>query len=343
MTKQPTHYRRHKVLICALLFLAAVQCGRASFQVNVSYIDLQRYAAGTERMPYQGRIGMEPIVRWAEDNPLLIRSAAVINDALQRTPQHASQPETLGPEKLICLLLGCVAVVVMTFAATAYTTRHLPELWWMGGVVTLAILYTSYAARAELNFWYPYDLPHFALFGLATLCILEGWWPAFFALFLIDTPVRETSVYLLLLASVVAWQRGQRYLVAWTAAAFFLFWLPVRLWIGHHFAANLSETGIRPIGILHAVFNPLHWPQLLSAGGYLFLPMWLARKYLARDQQWFLYAALPCLAVTLAFGMWYETRIFGEWTLSLAVLASTEIAVALKNVFASKQAPTAVA
>jgi len=340
---QSTGPQGGKILICILLFLAALQCGRASFLVNVSYIDLQRYAAGTERMPYQGRIGMEPIVRWAEGNPLLNRAAAALNASLQKTPQHASHPEVLGPEKLICLLLGCLAVLLMTFAATAYTARHLPQLWWLGGVLTLAILYASYAARAELNFWYPYDLPHFALFGLATLCILEGWWPAFFALFLIDTPVRETSVYLLLLCSAVAWQRGKRQLVAWNAAAFFLFWLPTRLWIVHRFAGNPGETGIRPIGILHAVFDPLHWPQLFSAGGYLLIPVWLARRHLARDQQWFIYAALPCMAVTLAFGMWYESRIFGEWTVAIAVLASTEIASALKNLFASDATPAVAA
>jgi hypothetical protein len=36
-------------------------------------------------------------------------------------------------------------------------------------------------------------------------------------------------------------------------------------------------------------------------------------------------AALPCLIVTLGYGVWAETRIFGEWLLPAAVLATAEI------------------
>lgn len=312
-------------VIWFLLLLAAVQCGRACFVANVSYLDLARYAGGTERAPYQDRVAMMPVLRWAERNAWLGRAAAAINRSEQATPQHASRPEVMGPEKLISVLLGCVSVVVMTFAATWYTRRRFPAMWWLGGVLVLGILFASYAARAELNLWYPYDLPHFAVFGLATLALLEGEWWLFFLWFLVDIPIRETSIYLALLGGTVAMARRETRALAGVAAVALLAWLPVRLLVTHHFAHNSSEVGVRWHSIARAMADPLHWPQVASAGGFLFVPLILGRRYLVRDQRLFLLAAAPCVLVTLIFGMWYESRIFGEWTVASAALLADEV------------------
>lgn len=317
--------RRHTVIIWALLLLAAVQCGRAIFVSNVSYLDLARYAAGAERAPYQDRVGMMPVLRWAEQNPSLARAAAAIDRSQQATPQHASHPETMSADKLACVLLGCFSVLLMTVAATWVTRRQFPDLWWIGGALVLAILYTSYAARAELNLWYPYDLPHFAIFGLATLGILEGEWALFFVCFLLDIPIRETSIYLALLGGVVALYRRQTRIAVATAAIALLVWLPSRILITRHFAHNANEVGVRWHHIAHALLDPLHWPQVASAGGFLLLPLLLGRRWLRPDQRVFLWAAAPCVAVTLIFGLWYESRIFGEWTVAVALLLTEEL------------------
>lgn len=312
-------------VIWLLLLLAALQCGRASFLTNVSYLDLGRYAQGTERLPYQDRVAMMPVLRWAEKNASLARAAAAINRSEQATPQHASHPEEMSPEKLASMLVGCLGVVVMTFAATWYTRRRLPAMWWLGGVLVLAILFASYAARAELNLWYPYDLPHFAVFGLATLGILSGQWWLFFACFLIDIPIRETSIYLALLGGAVAFARRETRVLVGVVAVALLVWLPFRVVVTHHFAHNVSEVGVRWHAIARAIADPLHWPQVASAGGFFFVPLLLGWRYLSRDQRVFLLAAAPCVLVTLVFGMWYESRIFGEWTVALAVLLAEEL------------------
>ncbi len=314
-----------RLLIWVLLVLAALQCGRSIFLDNNSYLDLPRYAAGTERAPYQDRVGMIPVLRWAEHSPSLARAAAAINHSQQSTPQHASHPEVMSAEKLACVLVGCLSVVLMTLAATLVTRRRFPEMWWIGGVLVLAILFTSYAARAELNLWYPYDLPHFAVFGLATLGILEGEWGLFFLCFLLDIPLRETSIYLALLGGAVALSRRQTRIVAVTAAIALLVWLPTRLLITRHFADNSNEVGVRWHQIAHAILDPLHWPQVASAFGFLLIPLLLGRRFLRPDQRIFLLAAAPCVAVTLIFGLWYESRIFGEWTVPLALLLAHEL------------------
>lgn len=321
----PTPWNWRASVIVFLLLLAALQCGRACFVANVSYLDLVRYAAGEERLPYQDRVAMVPVLRWAERSRLLGRAAAAINRSEQATPQHASRPEVMGPEKLASVLVGCMSVVVMTFAATWYTRRRFPEMWWIGGVLLLAILFASYAARAELNLWYPYDLPHFAVFGLATLGILSGQWWLFFLCFFLDIPIRETSVYLALLGGAVAFARREMRVMAGVAGVLLLAWLPFRMVVTHHFAHNSSEVGVRWHSIASAVADPLHWPQVASAGGFLFVPLILGRRYLLRDQWFFVLAAVPCMLVTLIFGMWYESRIFGEWTVALAVLLADQL------------------
>ena len=340
---RPTPRPRHAALIWSLLLLAAVQCGRSVFVANNSYLDLPRYAAGAERAPYQDRIGMMPLLRWAERSAPLAHAASGINRSEQATPQHASHPEPMTADKLACVLAGCLSVVVMTVAATLVTRRRFPQMWWIGGALVLVILYTSYAARAELNLWYPYDLPHFALFGLATLGILEGEWGLFFVCFLLDIPLRETSIYLALLGGAVALHRRQTRIVAATAAVALLVWLPTRLLITRHFAANPNETGVRWHQIAHALLDPLHWPQVASAFGFLLIPLLLGRRLLRPDRRIFLLAAAPCVAVTLIFGLWYESRIFGEWTVALALLLAEELRAMLQERRAEDQPRSALA
>jgi len=184
----------------------------------------------------------------------------------------------------------------------------------------LAILYVTYAARYEEQFWYPYDLPHFAIFGVAAVCVLDDLWAAAFLLFLVDVPLRETSIYLLPVLLTVGYSRNKlRPALGW-GAAMVVVWLPVRLAIIHRFAANPSDVGIHWRGMAVSVANPLHWPQIASAMGFLLFPLCLGFKYLNRDQRAFIYGAIPGFLVTLAFGVWYETRIWDEWAIPAAVL-----------------------
>jgi hypothetical protein len=101
-------------------------------------------------------------------------------------------------------------------------------------------------------------------------------------------------------------------------------WIPFRLYVRHRFAANPSELGIHWHSTLEVILNPLHWPQIASAFGFLLVPLCLANAVLSRAQRAFMAGALPCLLVTLGFGVWPETRIFGEWLLPAAVLLTAE-------------------
>ena len=309
-----------------LMVLACCHATRSIFFDNVSWIDLHKYALGQERMPFQGRVGMMLPLRFAGNSALLGRLAAKLDQQdkhqVGRRVPGAAEPVTA--EKVMAVLVGLLSDLAALALMIVFGRRHSQRFWWLPGVLFLVILYSSYGARYEEAYWYPYDLPHMLLFGAACLCLLEGpLWPVL-PLFVLDTCMRETSLYLVLLAMpAVARRYGTRRMAAF-AAAMVVCWLGIRLPIMHHFAQNASETGPRLFLNTKNLLLPLHWPQMASAIGFLYVPVWLGRRSLSRTAQHFLWASLPCIAVTAVFGIWIESRIFLEWTIPVAALASVE-------------------
>ena len=313
-------------VVVVLLVLACLQCTRAIFFQNVSRIDLRQYAAGQERMPFQGRIAMMPLLRAAGESPTMRAIAAAIDheDQQQHGPGCAQCTEPFSPEKLVSLLAGTLCTLI-SVAILFALGRRFGALQWLPAVIFLAILYASYAARYEAALWYPYDLPHMLIFGAACLCLLEGPLWIFFPLFLVDLPMRETSLFLIVVAVpflVRRWKLPRAVLTLFVMAAL---WFAVHLAIAKAFALNPSETGSRIVLNLKNLALPLHWPQMASALGFLLVPIFLGRARLPIRFRWFLYWMLPCLLVTAWFGMWIESRIFLEWSMPIAYLASIEI------------------
>jgi hypothetical protein len=70
------------------------------------------------------------------------------------------------------------------------------------------------------------DLPHFAIFGIACLLVLEGAWIPAILLFLVDVPLRETSIYLVPLILAVGYSQNRAKKAAVMAAAMVAVWYP---------------------------------------------------------------------------------------------------------------------
>ena len=315
---------KYKSWIIVLLFMASVHCALCIFFDNVSVVDLRSYAEGLERTPYQDRVAMMPVLRFAESDARVQKLATRL-ETRREQGGFGKTCETLSPEKLICMAFGVASMLALTLMVTWFARRHYGEIWWISGALLLEIFYVSYAARTEANFWYPYDLPHCAIFAAACLALLEGRWVAFLALFLLDIPFRETGIFLLPALLLLTWHQRKLLRGVIIAAVGLAAWVPFRLWVTLRYAHNPTELGIHKSQMLHVFLNPLHWPQTLSAFGFLLLPLLLARKRLSRKQQLFLWSALPGVLVTLAFGVWYESRIFDEWAFLAAVLLTGQL------------------
>lgn len=319
----PVPFHLKQWTISFLLLLATVQCVRSIFLVNQSALDLPRYASGEERKPYQSRTAMMPVLRWSESSPQIKTAARFFQHSVDKSGLHYPG-EPVTPEKMISIFVGILSTLASTIFCIAYGHRRFGALWWLVPTTMLAILFTTYGARYEVLHWYPYDLPHFALFGIATVLVIEEQWALAFVLFLVDLPMRETSIYLVPVLAAVGYSRGRlRQATLWSATMLIL-WAPFYLYIAHRFAHSPSETGVHAINILLAIINPLHWPQVACAFAYLVLPFCFGWSYLSRNHRWFVYGMLPCLAVTALWGVWYETRIWDEWMIPAAVLLTTQ-------------------
>jgi hypothetical protein len=342
----PPHqpFTRKDLLILILLLLAGAHCTLAIFYNNVSYIHLKMYAVGTERNPFQERVAMIPLLRLAEHSPQLQRVAAYL-DAHDRRYPGRNGPECAEPytaEKLVCVVVGLLSTMGALAVLAALGLRRMRRVWWMPAAIALAILYASFAARYEQNFWYPYDLPHMLLFGTASLAILTGRPRLLLLCFALDLPFRETSIFLIPLTISFLQQGWKRRQVVTLASAMLLVWAIVRVLVVRPFAHNRSEAGVHVLVNLHSTLFPLNWPAFASVLGFLLLPIWSARRYLPASMQWFLWATLPGLGAMVWFGIWSESRVALEWTMPFAFLAATECYAAFLSVTPNGRTPEAI-
>jgi hypothetical protein len=304
-----------RVVTLFLLLCATTHCVLSIFFVNLSYLDLHQYAAGLSPLPFQRRILMVPFVRWAQSSHLLQLGAS-------RYTKYLNQYEPLTAAKFGCLLLGIVIVNALGLLTIHYARKLKLKHDWLIWALLLVVLYASYAARFEQALWYPYDLPHLAFFGAATLCLLadEPW---LFLLFLsVDVFTRETAVYLLFVALLV-YHRQKTWRIS--CAIGLALWIASRFLAQHLYPSN--PYALNAVRWYHMA-APWHWPQIFSIVGFLWMPVWLGRRYLLQTQQTVLYGATICMAATFFFATWNETRVWLEWSTLFAALAAIELEAA---------------
>ncbi len=326
-------FRGRDWLIAFMLLLATIQCVRADFFVNDTFLDWQAYAHGQAPLPYQGRAALMPLFRWAE-NSSRMQAIASRYAATVRVGTLYYEPVTV--EKFVSLLLGLASLSAMMLAAFWWSRRQRIRPWWLANVLVLTIMTVTATMRATTNYWYAYDLPHAALFGIGAILALEGFWGGMLVCFLIDVPLRETALFsILMLAPVFFVQQRQAFVHQGATAARWIrtaalvagmgvYWAVIRLLIARRFAGNLNLTYSRLAQNVHEILFPHHWPQLFSAGGYVVIFVWLERRRLSRVQRALLYGCAACVPITLWFGVWTETRVWMEWTMPLAALATVE-------------------
>lgn len=311
-----------------LFLLAAVHCTLAYFYNEVSYLDLQTYTTGKAPSPFQERVAMIPVLAWAEHSPTVSATADTLREFLERYGRGKDSLvilEPLTPEKVACMGVG-VACNLCAVLLLLWTGRSKPRRPWIAAAAYLVLFTFMAIARCAQSFWYPWDLPHTLFFGAACLALLGEiplW--TFLPFFLLDLPVRETSVYLLPLAAPIfvrkwGWKSAVTVLTPLAVA-----WACLHFGLQARYAANHSENYAHWNQNLACLTNSLYWPQLASAFGFLWLPLWLNRNRLAATQRQFLYFALPCLLPALYYGMWMESRIFLEWSIPAAVLLADQL------------------
>ncbi len=307
--------------VVLLVALASMHCAQCIFFDNYSFLDLYKYENGQAAMPFQGRVAMMPFLKLAHGRPFLLQLSA---DLAQTQGQFVHvMVEQYTPEKLVSYGAGLLSIFWMAAITGVYGFRRFGALWWLPPALTIGALYISYAARADQNLWYPYDLPHAALFTTGLLGLLGGSRGVVATAFILDCPMRETAVYLLPCILAVGYARKDLRRHGTLAAVLFAVWLPVYLIIAHHFRANPTDLGLHYHQDAHAFLQPKHLPQVASAAGFLWLPVMVWRRLLPGDEHALLLGALPGVVFSGVLGIWFETRVWSEWNAIAACLAAS--------------------
>jgi hypothetical protein len=329
-------WKRNWWVVLALM-LASVHCAQCIFFDNYSFIDLVKYENGQAAMPFQGRIAMVPLLHAVHNSPLLKHLGMDLSQT-QGASIHYTV-EVYSPEKLASYVAGVISIFWMVWMTALYALKRYPQIWWFTPALFLAILYASYGARADQNLWYPYDLPHAALFTTALLALLSGNRWLLTIIFVLDCPMRETSVYVLPCILAVGYVRKQLKPYAWLTAALFAFWLVTHLWITHHFRANPSDVGLRYHQDFHAFSQPKHLPQVASAIGFMAFPILVFWRKLPRLELAVLIGAIPGVVLSGILGIWYETRVWSEWNAIAACLVTSIFVRYLENLRPALHSP----
>lgn len=296
---------RVAIVCCAVL--ATLQFVRSYFVVNISYLDLNRYIAGTERIPYQSRVFVALLLRHTINNPLIDKGAARMG-----APLHT-------PAMFTLFLLGCASFALMAWAVHALYRHAMPtgRLAWLPYLLVLWMSSVTYVVRFQQLAFFPYDLLSAALFTLCVYLCYTRRYLILLPVFVLCCFTRETfllviPLVLLNIESLPSVERRHWKEFA-IAASLSAIWLVIYLHLKHLFAGNLSESFSRVHANIATLHNPLQWSQVASACGYLLImPILFWRRM--PDVRLRRYGLLvpAWIAVIFAVGIISESRVFGE-------------------------------
>ena len=308
------------MLVVACLWFAQLYCA-----TRPPYIDLARYAAGEERMPFQGR----DLMRW----PMLAASHSAFL-------QHITAGRALlrSPESLVMELAAAISLLLAGWAAmklyrVAAPGAPLPELPF-----ALLIVICGVDFVLMVPFSFPYDLPATAFLGWGLYFALTRRFSALLPVFLLGTWNRETTLFLIGVVALVAvyretgpWARPKaRDLVQ--ISVLLAGWVAITQAQKHAYAHNPSEAGPRITGNLHHLADPLLWPNILSASAFLIPYVYLNRSRIRFAPLRASLLLLPFwVLLLLSVGQILELRIYGDISVLIAVAAALIFTSAMRE------------
>ena len=320
-------------VIFLLQMLATIQVVFFYIARVPSYLNLNNYEHGLERMPFQGRMLMAYPLLWAHRSTLFSSAAGWLTAALR------SNRILVTPEDVVEGIINVLAVTCAGFVARELYRRRSLKGHLLAYVypVFLAMVAVSYCLSTFNFFRYVYDLPSVGLFAAGLFFIYRGECTVAFAItFAVATLNRETSIFLLwffiqhrcLDGAEFKWRRMATLPVGGVAIVLGLFWAGFHAWLGHHYGPAHSDVKPGALTNLLILLWPVGWPQLAGIGAYTLPLLLLLRRRQgpvsrqAFDWMW----VLPMWAASmLVYGSILEIRLFGEL---LPLFASTAVLAA---------------
>jgi len=283
----------------------------------------QRYSEGREKAPYQNRILMIPVERLAYHSQTLARVAS-----------HRIGPFR-DPGNYPVAVLGFLSIIGSGLLALNlyWKTTAKGSLGWLIYPAILMAVVATYTLHVVSNNLSLYDLPSMFLFTLGVWLAWERkfWWLVL--LFPIATLNRETSLFLIPVAILMQKdddtarlpekrplhrleQFSQIVLMA-------VMWVVITRLEKHYFPGVGSDETYTPLNNLRIMKNPVYWPNMLAATGFLWVIPAFGWRRIHNPRFRSLLLIFPLwLAVMLFRGGLSESRVFTELIPLTAVMAA---------------------
>lgn len=175
------------------------------------YLDVHRFTYGYERLPFQTRLLLAPLFRWAE------QSHAMVNYASRLAMNGYFFPNGIGTAEVVQFYLDIPCVLIAGWVAVrlyqASSRRQL--LGWLVYPLFLVLCAVSYILHTVQNFRFVYDMPSLAFFAVG-LYLIYFRKPTLLlvALFAVATLNRETTLLLIPFYLLSEWVHAHRAAVA---------------------------------------------------------------------------------------------------------------------------------
>ena len=156
------------------------------------YIFTLAYEQGRERMPFQGRVLMMPVMRWAHTQSWVATISALMHSNIYWFPRP------MEPEVLVQAVIDFVCIAIAGVVATS--TYQRASRWQVMAPfiypTVLVLCVATYLLHTIQNFRFIYDLPSLALFSIALWMIYfrKPLW-MFVGLFLVATLNRRLPCF----------------------------------------------------------------------------------------------------------------------------------------------------
>lgn len=341
--------QRSKIRLFPLLLngFATIQIVWVYLLHTPSALNLPDFENGVERTPFQYRLLMTFPLRWAHHSPYMTGAASALRNIHGWFPAHLSA-EAIVQFSVDLLCLASTGLVARKLYEASSRTRILSPFIYP---LTLILAVSTYAFSSTHAIRFVYDFPALAFFSVGLYLIYFRCHAAWLALlFVIATLNRETILFLLPIYAVtqcvahssqrhslpgklfmadratVDWHRLRAPSTLLLTLPLAALWIAWRIWLVHHFSANPTASGPRPLLNLGLLVCPPSWPQVASTCGFL-CPLVFACRGGIQDATLRLWLWLfpVWLGFMCFFGLLIEPRIFGE-LIPLVACASALIA-----------------
>jgi len=199
----------------------------------------------------------------------------------------------------------------------------------LGEGLLLLALTVTYLVPRQYPIYYLYDIPSLFFFTTGLLLLRRKNWFFFYPVFIFATWNRETTLLLTVAFLFTHRHTLSRQTLTKHVTAQAAIWLAVKTTLLLAYATRIDAVFHNNFLLNLAYFvTPALYPTLLSAVGYLWLPVVLGWKYLGSWNRSLVLSAMPFFAAMLFVGNMVEIRIFGEL---IPVFAAASLEIFIKG------------